>query len=127
MAAAEPRSPTRVTISLGVLTVPPPGVSTRPVEARIRQVDDARVRLYRRHFTQGEDPGEHGRNRAPHPWGFPSGAVPGAAAGAGACRGDYPSASGGPAFVPARATRAERKASGRARCGRQLSNLRATA
>src|SRR5438105_14907294 len=120
MAAAEPRSPTRVTISLSVLTVPPPGVSTRPVEARIRQVDDVRVRLRRRHFTQGEDPGEHGRNRAPHPRGLPSGAVPGAATGAGACRGDYPSVSGGSALVAVRGTRADRKALGTAPSRDQL-------
>ena len=61
------------------------------------------------------------------PGGFPSGVVPGAATGAGACRGDYPSASGGSAIVAARGSRAERKAFGTAPCRRQLSKLRAIA
>ena len=75
MAAAEARSQKTLTISLGVRTVPPPGVPTRAVE-----------RSYPPKLTTPEyacagdispkGRGAGGRNLAPHAGGFPSDAVP---------------------------------------------------
>jgi hypothetical protein len=75
MAAAEARSQKTLTISLVVRTVPPPGVSTRAVDARTRQVDQPSDYACAGDISP-EGSGAGGRILAPHAGGFPSDAVP---------------------------------------------------